>query len=97
MITTNVEGYACTGDQMVRVSFSFPHGTLVVPGRGLHTDELWLLVEPEDIENWSYWIVLRKEDTYDPLVFREIVPWNGLWWGLGEFPHYEYIVPTGEA
>ena len=90
MTTTNVPG-----SQMVHKSFD--DGTRMIPGRGRHADELWIMIGAEVIDDWNYWIVLRPEYTYGPLVFSEIVPWDGFWWGMEEFPHYELIVPTAPA
>ena len=62
---------------MVRIRHRFPHGTLVVPVRGINQDELWMLPGGEFTEDWNYWIVLDSDEHFGDWVIRGTVPWWG--------------------
>ena len=64
-------------DAMVRIRHRFPHGTLVVPVRGINQDELWMLPGGEFTEDWNYWIVLDSDEHFGDWVIRGTVPWWG--------------------
>ena len=67
-----------TASEMMSVACSLPRATLVVPGKGEYRhDELWLLIGPQEIENWNYWIVLTCMMPAGSWVVGRIVPWWG--------------------
>ena len=71
MITSHVMSVVC----------SHHRAALVVHGKGEHKhDEMWLLICPQVVEDWNYWIVLTCGMPARSWVVGSIVQWWG-WCG----------------
>ena len=68
-------------DEMVCVKHKFPHGTLVVPGKGQFQNEIWMLPHgDESTEHWNYWLVMVATDAVNTYVIDRTVPWWGYYY-----------------
>ena len=66
--------------RVMHVICDIPANSRVVPGQGDRVRaEMWLLINHELSFDWNYWIRMVQHLPRGNWVFRDVVPWYGLY------------------